>query len=300
MVKKIAILGSSGMIGSGITRRLSELGHDITEFNRQGTSTTGSNKAVEINIKKIDDLQSLEALGGFDYLINTLGVIRHKINTSDVDQVENAIVVNGIFPIKLNQFAKNNGIKVIQIGTDCVYSGEKGDYLESDLFDPIDMYGHSKVIGETQLDSTMNLRVSVIGKEVKTKVELLEWVLHQAEDSHVDGYVNHIWSGVTPFQLGQLINGAIRNDIFNPGTQHLVPKNKVSKFELIKLIAAYIPQRNLTVKEVETGVAVDRSLNTLNVSANKALWADAGYDELPTIQDMLSEYMEWTGIDCSH
>ena len=299
-MKKIAILGSSGMIGSGITRRLTELGHNITEFNRQSISVTGSNKFSQIKIDSVSDFKSLEVLTGFDYIINTLGVIRHKIDSSNVDQVENAIIVNGVFPIKLDQFGKESSTKVIQVGTDCVYSGNKGSYLENDLFDPTDIYGHSKVIGETQLESTMNLRVSVIGKELKTKLELLEWTLHQSPNTEVSGYVNHVWSGVTPFQLGQIIDGLIRNKSFAAGTQHLVPNNKLSKFELIKLISGFIPERHLVIKEVETDIAVDRSLATLNNSHNKAIWADAGYDQVPSIQDMLREYMEWTGIDCSH
>ena len=299
-MKKIAILGSSGMIGSGITRRLTELGHNITEFNRQRISVTGSNKFSQIKIDSVSDFKSLEVLTGFDYIINTLGVIRHKIDSSNVDQVENAIIVNGVFPIKLDQFGKESSTKVIQVGTDCVYSGNKGSYFENDLFDPTDIYGQSKVIGETQLESTMNLRVSVIGKELKTKLELLEWTLHQSPNTEVSGYVNHVWSGVTPFQLGQIIDGLIRNKSFAAGTQHLVPNNKLSKFELIKLISGFIPERHLVIKEVETDIAVDRSLATLNNSRNKAIWADAGYDQVPSIQDMLREYMEWTGIDCSH
>ena len=299
-MKKIAILGSSGMIGSGITKRLSELGYDITEFNRQGVSITGTNNAIQMAVRKVDDAHSLEALKSFDYVLNTVGIIKHKIDTTDVNQVENAIVVNGIFPVRLNQFGRENKIGIIQIGTDCVYSGNKGSYSESDLFDPIDIYGQSKVIGETQLDSTMNLRVSVIGKEVSTKVELLEWMMHQAANSEVPGYVNHIWSGVTPLQLGQLVDGIIRNAQFKAGTQHIVPRNKVSKFELLNLISGYIPQSNLKVVEVNTDIAVDRSLNTLNDSANKALWVNAGYDQVPSIQDMIREYMEWTGINCSH
>lgn len=299
-MNEIAILGSSGMIGSGITRRLTELGYSITEFNRQRYSITGSNKVSQINIESVNDFKSLEVLKDFDYVINALGVIRHKIDTSDVNQVESALIVNGIFPIKLDQFGKETGIRIFQIGTDCVYSGNRGGYLESDLFDPTDIYGHSKVIGETQLESTMNLRVSVIGKELKTKIELLEWVLHQSPKSEVSGYVNHIWSGVTPFQLGQIIDGVIRNESFSAGTQHLVPNNKLSKFELIKLISEFIPERNLVVREVETAVSIDRSLATLNRSRNEAIWAHAGYDQVPSIQDMLRQYMEWTGIDCPH
>jgi dTDP-4-dehydrorhamnose reductase len=299
-MKRIAILGSTGMIGSGVSRRLSELGHPISEFNRAGISVTGSNAAFKFNVSSEFDSKEFDRFTGFDYIVNTAGIIRHKIDDSKVSQVENAICVNGVFPHKLDYFGRTNSIRIIQIGTDCVFSGSRGNYLEGDQFDPTDIYGHSKVMGETNLDSTMNLRVSVIGKELNTKIELLEWVLHQEPNSDVNGFMNHIWSGVTPFQLAQIIDGIVSSDLFKPRTQHLVPSNKVSKFELIKMIAEYRPETKLKIHEMETTNSVDRSLGTVNISDNQSLWANAGYDQLPSIQDMLSEYLEWTGTSCSH
>ena len=299
-MKKIAILGSSGMIGSGLTRRLTELGYLVTEFNRQGIPVIDSNEVFIFEVKDKVDQKEFNNLLGFDYIINTLGVIRHKIDYSKVDEVENAIVVNGIFPIKLDHYAQEKKLRIIQIGTDCVYSGDKGSYVENQSFDPTDMYGHSKAIGETSLKSTMNLRVSVIGKEQISKIELLEWVLHQEPNGDINGFSNHIWSGVTPLQLAQIIDGIISNEHFRPGTQHLVPSNKVSKFELVKMIAGYKPSINLKIHESVTTKSVDRSLATRSPEINNALWSEAGYDHVPCIQDMLSEYMEWTGIDCSH
>jgi superfamily II DNA/RNA helicase len=45
---------------------------------------------------------------GFDYIVNTVGIIRHKIDDSKVSQVENAIYVNGVFPRKLDYFGHAN------------------------------------------------------------------------------------------------------------------------------------------------------------------------------------------------
>lgn len=299
-MKKIAILGSTGMIGSGVTKRLSELGHAISEFNRAGISVTGSNPAFKLNLSSQFTSKEFDQFIGFDFIINAVGVIRHKIDISNVGQVENAIYINGIFPPKLDYFGHTESIRVIQIGTDCVFSGSKGNYLEGDQFDPTDIYGKSKVMGETNLKSTMNLRVSVIGKELISKIELLEWILHKEPNSDVNGFVNHIWSGVTPFQLAQIIDGIIKRDLFKPRTQHIVPSNKVSKFELIKMIAEYKPDSKLEIHEIETTYSVDRSLGTVNISDNQSLWMNAGYNQPPSIQDMLREYLEWTGIDCSH
>jgi dTDP-4-dehydrorhamnose reductase len=299
-MRKIAVLGSTGMIGSGVTRYLSSQNLEVHEFNRAGKPTIPGNSSTYFNISNSNNNELLENLKQFDVILNLIGVIRHKINDSDVNSVENAIVVNSLFPIVLDRFALSNGIPVIQIGTDCVFSGIKGNYLESDTYDPVDIYGHSKVLGETSFQSTMNLRVSVVGKEMQSKIELMEWVLHHPHNVSINGFANHVWSGVTPLQLSRIIRGLISEYHFQPGTQHLVPANKISKHELIKVIASYISERELEVKEVRTAVTVDRSLSTLNQSRNMALWSNAGYDHPPTIQDMIAEYMEWVGIDCSH
>jgi dTDP-4-dehydrorhamnose reductase len=297
---KIALLGSTGMIGNGLAQLLSIEDIQVTEFNRAGKSVNFKNHSSQMTLNHSNLDESILRLANFDYIINSIGLIRHKIDEENVDDVLEAETINSSFPTKLDQYAFTQGIRVIQIGTDCVYSGSKGDYVENDPTDPVDIYGRSKAQGESSLKATMNLRVSVIGKELHSQTELMEWVLHQPFKEILNGYVNHTWSGVTPLQLSKIIRGIVSKDLFQPGTQHLVPANKVSKYELIKVIASYISERELEIKEVRTALTVDRSLSTLNQSRNMALWSNAGYDQLPAIQDMIAEYLEWTGIDCSH
>lgn len=52
---------------------------------------------------------------------------------------------------------------LIQIATDCVYSGKKGDYLESDLHDPTDVYGKTKSLGEFSSDHISWCAVQLLG-----------------------------------------------------------------------------------------------------------------------------------------
>lgn len=71
--------------------------------------------------------------------------------------------------------------KFIQIGTDCIFSGSKGQYTEADILESIDLYGKSKFLGESGPKNALVLKTSSIGWEVETKKGLLEWFLSQQE-----------------------------------------------------------------------------------------------------------------------
>jgi dTDP-4-dehydrorhamnose reductase len=291
-VKKIAVLGSTGMIGSGVTRGLTEYGFDVTEFNRSGESTVSGNAAKKFDIQNVTD-ESLKDLSKFAYVVNSTGMIRHKISSDSQEDIENAIKVNCLFPQRLGRLAKRHEYRVIQIGTDCVFSGTKGGYRESESFNPIDSYGFSKALGESCITGTMTLRVSVIGQERNSSTELMNWVTDQNPKAELRGFTNHLWNGVTPLQLSKILSFLIKESIFFEGIQHLVPQDKVSKYQLIKTIAETFGRSDLAITEFQTDTRVDRSLDTQNVARNLQLWEGAGYNLPPTIEDMIKEYKNW-------
>ena len=291
-MKKIAVLGSTGMIGSGITRGLTEVGFDVTEFNRSGESVVSGNTAQKFDIQGVTN-ESLNVFSDFDYVVNSTGLIRHKISSNSQQDIESAIKINCLFPQMLGRLATKNGYRVVQIGTDCVYSGNKGGYKESEPFDPIDSYGFSKVLGESCIAGTMTLRVSVIGLERNSSTELLNWVIDHESQSELRGFTNHLWNGVTPLQLSKILHFIIKESIFFESVQHLVPMDKVSKYQLIKTIAEIFGRSDLAIIEFQTDTRVDRSLDTENVPRNLQLWEGAGYSTPPTIEDMIKEYKDW-------
>ena len=281
------------MIGSGITQGFSHHGFDVTEFNRSGKSVETSNRGNNFDALKFTHLNDFNIFSGFDYIINLSGLIRHKISSESSSEIENAIKVNSIFPRALDNFAEIANVRIIQIGTDCVFSGRKGSYIESDSFDPTDYYGYTKVLGEAALRNTMTLRVSVVGVERESSTELLNWVLNHPPRSTIQGYLNHIWNGVTPLHLAKILIGVIHEDLYLKDVQHIVPGNKVSKYQLVKLISRAFNRDDLEILERTTPVSVDRSLDSQDRSRNANLWGASGYDAPPKIEDMIAEYHEW-------
>ena len=292
---RVAVLGSTGMLGSAVTRYFCANLADVTEFNRSGKATHLGNIAHHIDVSDpLLNLNSVFSNFEFDYIINAVGLIKQLIDESDFNSISMAQQVNSVFPKKLNEFSKASGIPVIQIGTDCVYSGLRGGYTESDLFDPSDIYGESKVVGEKYSQDSMTIRCSIIGRELKTKNSLLEWLLSQPRKSQINGYTNHIWNGVTTLTFTRVIYGIIDNNTYAPGTLHLVPKDQVSKFELLRILAEMFERKDIEISEFDPEISVNRTLATLFPHKNEQLWLNAGYTGVPSIAELIQEYAEWS------
>ena len=291
---KIAIFGSNGMIGSATTTYLSSLNYSITEVNRQGFSIASQNDVRKFDVLKDSVKQLLDSLTPDTIIINLIGVIRHKISLSSEESVAIAFKVNKEFPGILVAYAQELGMKVIQIATDCVYSGINGSYSEESKMNPIDVYGESKASGELMASNLLTLRVSIVGHEAKDHVELMDWVLSQPLDSAVNGFRNHFWNGITSMHFAKILDGILKDGLFSSGTFHLVPSGTVSKFELIKMIAEMSGRRDLTIVETESERLMDRTLSTIYKEKNAEFWGSAGYRLIPTIRMMLEEYFLWS------
>ena len=79
-----------------------------------------------------------------------------------------SIHVNSLFPHLLSDYCSEIGTRLIHISTDCVYSGNKGNYSENDIPDPLDFYGRSKLLGELSNNNAITIRTSIIGPEINT------------------------------------------------------------------------------------------------------------------------------------
>jgi dTDP-4-dehydrorhamnose reductase len=281
------------MIGSGVTRFLSTELEQIIEVNRSGIAVSSGNQVIKFDVSKHNVETLIEHIPKGSTILNFIGVIRHKIDETRTESVLNASKVNSEFPKNLTIAASKKNCSVIQVGTDCIFSGRLGDYTESSLGDPIDVYGETKLQGELVAENLMTLRVSVIGREWKSHVELMDWVLRAKIQAELTGYKNHFWNGITTLHLARVIKGILSESLFRAGTFHLVPQDKKSKLGLIVAIAALGDRRDLIIHEFEDSHLVDRTLSTDFPEFNEILWGAAGFSTIPTIDLMVEEYFAW-------
>jgi dTDP-4-dehydrorhamnose reductase len=169
------------------------------------------------------------------------------------------IDVNAIFPIILNRLCRKYNFQLIHISTDCVFSGKKGNYSETDEPDEKGIYGTSKFFGEGH--NMMTIRTSIIGEEQRNKLSLLEW-LKSNKGKTVNGYTNHFWNGVTCLELARQIKNIILDSIKWEGVRHMFSPIIVSKYTLLCMINK-IYDLGITINEMKPNIAIDKTLTTI-------------------------------------
>lgn len=235
---RILILGGNGMLGHRLFKHL-KIDHDVRVTLRQDFSIyTGlgmgifntQNAYTGVDMRHTDRL--LEVLASFrpEAVINAVGIVKQRASSKEYIP---SLEINALFPHRLSLFCKAIGARLIHMSTDCIFSGGKGNYKETDLSDTQDLYGKSKFMGEVQENHCVTLRTSIIGRELSHKRGLVEWFL--AQNEAVRGFKNAIFSGFTTIEMSRVIEKILVESPQASGLYH-VSSDPISKFDLLTLI----------------------------------------------------------------
>ncbi|MDH4358772.1 MAG: sugar nucleotide-binding protein [Candidatus Berkelbacteria bacterium] len=300
--KTVAVLGCTGMLGSMV----------LDVFSRDRSFkiiATGRNKKeilrfskkypkvgfLVLDVETADENTLKKALKGAKWAINCIGIIKPYIHDDNAIEVERAIRVNSLYPHLLAKAATKLKAKVIQIETDCSFSGKKGDYTEDDEHDPTDVYGKTKSLGEAKFPNVYHLRDSIIGPEISAHVSLLDWFLTQPKGAKVNGFANHKWNGVTTLHFARICLGIIKNNLKIPNFQHIIAADKPSKAQMLNYFAKYFDRTDIKITPVKAPKVVDRTLATKNPKENARTWKAAGYKKPPMVGEMIGELALYVG-----
>jgi len=295
----VLVLGGTGMLGSMVVDQIRAMtGLDVAVTTRTGAPATPAAaqfKHLAFDAQHDDPSVLLRGLPAETWVINAIGMIKPHISESDRASRVQALRVNGLFPHDLAAAAEDVGARVIQIATDCVYSGTTGGYDENAVHDALDIYGKTKSLGEVPSPAMMHLRVSIIGPELSGHVSLLDWFRGLPSGASITGFDNHLWNGVTTMHYARLVLGAITNERFTPGIAHVVPNKVVTKAEMMQLFSQAFDRRDVEITVAPAKQGIDRTLSTVDPSENARRWTDAGYETVPTVGDMITELAD-TGL----
>ena len=279
----VLLLGGTGMLGYTVKATLEAAGLHVVSTARDGSA------ALAFDAQTDDAGDCITAAGTPPLIVNAIGIIKPHINESDNASRQQSIDVNSSFPHRLALAAESAGSHVIQIATDCVYSGAAGLYKESAAHDALDVYGKTKSLGEVPSPAMTHLRCSIIGPENGRSTSLWEWLIGQTNDGTVNGYTDHLWNGVTTHAYGRICAGIAKSGWREPGAFHLIPGDIVTKAQLLVDISTSCDRGDITVNAGPAPTAIDRTLATEQPDTSAILWGNAGYDTAPTIAEMVSD-----------
>jgi dTDP-4-dehydrorhamnose reductase len=255
------VLGATGMLGSAILHSLQkneqyEAWGTLRSENGLAYFPEQTHSKLIYNVDVLDEkiLHDVFERVEPNLVINCVGLIKQLSSANDPLIV---LPVNSIFPHRLAKLCKFFDTRLIHVSTDCVFSGRKGMYKESDPSDAEDLYGKSKFIGElVDMSHVVTLRTSIIGHELNSNYALIDWFLSQKEQ--VKGYVHAIFSGLPTVELTRVIMDFVVPRPHLSGLYHVAAK-PISKYELLNLVAEIYGKKITIIPEEQ--FFIDRSLN---------------------------------------
>ena len=294
MSEKILILGGAGMLGWQMVKlfyKKKQITVTVSSFNSAKILKKKIGKKLKIikfDFEKNYEQKLKKIILKHDIVINCVGLIKPYINDSNPNDIKKAFKLNFELPNSLYEITKDTNIKVSQIATDCVLSGNSSGYDETSKHDCEDVYGKTKSLGEINSKNYFNLRCSIIGEEIKNFRSLIGWFNSNKKGSSLNGFSNHEWNGLTTNAFARIIEGVINFKISLPNKIHIVPKNKISKYKLLKLLNIKYDKK-FKIRKFKSDYSINRSLKTINSKINNLMWKKTDYKGIPTIEKMISE-----------
>lgn len=211
-----------------------------------------------------------------DIIINCIGIL----NQHAEDCPELAFRINSVLPHQLAKLAERIGGKLIHISTDCVFSGSRGGYRESDTPDGTTVYAQSKQLGEVIDDKHLTIRTSIIGPELKPDgIGLFLWFMNQR--GQIKGYERVYWNGVTTLELAKATESLLKRK--QTGLVHLAAEEKISKYNLLKLIQRVFDKNDVEIIP-DSEMVLNRTIQNTR---------DDFHYEVPGYEYMLMELKDW-------
>jgi dTDP-4-dehydrorhamnose reductase len=278
---RVLIVGGDGMLGHRLLAHFAPrfetrvtLRRPLSDYARFGLFSR-DNAYADTDVRDPQRVAAVVSEFRPDAIVNAAGIVKQRPEAHEREVAED---VNARFPHRLARLCLDRGARLVHLSTDCVFSGDKGNYAESDRPDPVDLYGKTKLEGEVDAPGAITLRTSMIGTELDRKSGLVEWFLAR-KGGAVQGYRKAIFSGFVTAELARLIEMLVTRHPDAHGIYH-ASAAPISKFDLLEGLNRRL--RLGTTITPDDAVACDRSLDSSRFRAA------FGYTA-PSWDDMLDE-----------
>jgi dTDP-4-dehydrorhamnose reductase len=248
MKSTVFITGAYGQLGNAIVKLLKE------SFNIIATDIVlPENYSVDSAILDVTDLQSVEDLikkWEPKILIN-LAALTDVNKCQEKPELAHAVNVQGV-----SNLLKSFSGKIIQISTDYVFDGINGPFAETDITNPINVYGRTNLAAEEAIVASENpwviLRTNVLFDFYgSTKASFFNWVISSLQQNEVIHVVNDQWNNpIWAYDMAGIIQQILARNF--SGVYHCGGDQYLTRFNFAKLIATEFGLDVSLIKPIST------------------------------------------------
>ncbi|MFH0992619.1 MAG: dTDP-4-dehydrorhamnose reductase [bacterium] len=228
-MKKVAIIGSNGQLGSDL----------VEAFKKQDVEVIGLTHD-DIQIENIDSVSNVLRSLAPGVILNTAAF--HVAQKCE-DAPDRAYAVNSQGALNVARLAQDLGALNVYFSTDYVFDGTKGlPYVEQDLPNPLNVYGSTKLLGEfltlNYSERSIVLRVSGIYGKVPCRAKggnFITTMLQKAkQQQEISVVFDEIVSPTPTAEIAKRLPALLGQEEL--GLFHLSTKGECSWFEFASTI----------------------------------------------------------------
>lgn len=226
---KILVTGANGQLGKTI--------EELYAKNKSNLDFTFVSKA-ELDITNNTELTSFFQINQFDYCINSAAYtnVEQAEKTPDIAYKVNAEAVKN-----LAEICKKHNTVLIHISTDYVFDGEKTEpYKVTDLTNPINEYGKSKLLGEQHIQNILEkyfiIRTSWLYSKKYGKNFYKAIVAKAQTEKELTITTEQIGCPTNTVNLSALINKIVETNNTNYGIYHFCDEKAMTWYDFAKQI----------------------------------------------------------------
>ena len=278
-MKRVLVTGINGQLGYDV----------VKELDKRGYISVGVDK------EKMD-LTDLSSINNF-IKDSEVDAVIHCAAYTAVDKAEDdkelCEIVNSLSVKEIVNTCKELDIPLVYISTDYVFDGTKeGEYVETDLVNPINVYGRTKIMGEEFvkdiLDKYFIVRISwVFGENGNNFINTMLRLSKEHKELNIIN--DQVGSPTYTKDLAPLLVDMIETNKY--GVYHATNEGFCSWYEFAKEIFK-IKNIDIKVNPITTDKYITKAKRPLNSKMSKEKLEQNGFKRLRPWQEALKDYLK--------
>jgi dTDP-4-dehydrorhamnose reductase len=288
-VKKILILGGTGLLGSYLVNYFKGFSEIYYSYNSQ--------TVVDSNVKNSFFLNALDHKSVESYIRDIApDILINAIALANVDNVqvekELGYELNVRLPVFLNEMSIKHDYKLVHISTDHFSGDSPGFIKENDSVFSLNCYGEQKLEAEKSLlslpSTAIIVRTNFFRHDFYSKRGLMEWVIYKLNNNQpFNGFTNVHF---TPVSCEILSRGILRLlDIEYSGLIHISSSEDITKYDFARFIANSLKANSNLINPCDFEERPDFVTRPTNMCLDNSNFIEITGIKIPSIADMIEK-----------